>query len=167
MEINLLPETKSQRTRTADIVIAYRTRSGLTLGLWLARLRQLWPDAAPEDPLIRGRTGTPWTSHYYRHQHVYPWLRMLQMEGDPLLQAYDDQPGNRLEDKFYNMNMYRRGGESSVTKRGTLFSREERATKNEIYEHGRWRRRRDSEDMPTRYREWTLLDRLAITLMCM
>ena len=55
----------------------------------------------------------------------------------------------------------------SVTKRGTLYSPEEKATKNEIYEHGCWGRRRDSEDMPTRYREWTRLDRLAITLMCM
>jgi hypothetical protein len=36
-----------------------------------------------------------------------------------------------------------------------------------VYEHGRWRQRRTKENMPTLYTEFTLMDRLNLTLLCM
>jgi hypothetical protein len=41
------------------------------------------------------------------------------------------------------------------------------ATVAETLEHGIWRAIRSSEDMPNRYREWTIEDRLYITILCM
>jgi hypothetical protein len=162
--LRLLDETKSDRTKVADVVISYVCASGLSAGLWLERLRLLWPDAAGDDPLIRGRSRRPWDSRYFRTHHLYPWLEALRTEGDPFLQAFDNRPGNTIAEKFYSMGTYRRGGRSRVSKRregGVM------ATKPEIYEHGRWRHKLSGEDMPTRYNEWTLEDRLNITLLCM
>ena len=44
--MDLLPQTKSNQTATADVVIAYVTASGKSLGLWLERLWDLCPAAA-------------------------------------------------------------------------------------------------------------------------
>jgi hypothetical protein len=62
------------------------------------------------------------------------------------------------------MGSYRRGGRSSCTKRsnGT-----QQATPIEVYEHGRWTIKLSKENMPTRYNEFTLEDRLHLTLLCM
>jgi hypothetical protein len=164
IELRLLPETKSSRTKVADVVISYICASGLTPGLWLDRLRGLWPTALPHECLIKGMDGKQWSSQYFRCQHLYVWLRQMRTEGDPFLQAFTDGPGNRLEDKYYSFGTYRRGGRSSCTKRnnGT-----QQATPDEVYEHGRWTRRISKENMPTRYNEFTLEDRLNITLLCM
>jgi hypothetical protein len=116
LELRLLHETKSNRTKVADFVIAYACALGLSLGLWVKRLRRLWPD------------------------------------------------GNRIEDTYYSMGTYRRGGRSSCTKRtnGTL-----QATPAEVYEHGRWTVKQSKENMPTRYNELTLDDCINLTLLCM
>ena len=164
IELRLLPETKSNRTKVADIVIAYACASGLSLGLWIKRLRRLWPDAPATSPIIRGSTGLPWTSHYFRTHHLYTWLYQMRAEGDPFLLAFSTTVGNRIEDKYYSMGTYRRGGRSSCTKRtnGTL-----QATPAEVYEHGRWTVKQSKENMPTRYNELTLDDRINLTLLCM
>jgi hypothetical protein len=164
IELRLLPETKSNRTKVADIVISYLCASGLAPGLWVERLRRLWVHATPGDYIIRGRTGTRWTSNYYRRNHLYKWLRQQRAEGDPFLQAFTDAPGNRLEDKYYSFGTYRRGGRSTSTKRnnGT-----KKATSDEVYEHGRWTKRMSKENMPTRYNEFELADRINLTLLCM
>jgi hypothetical protein len=62
------------------------------------------------------------------------------------------------------MGSYWRGGRSSCTKRsnGT-----EQATPIEVYEHGRWTIKLSKENMPTRYNEFALEDRLHLTLLCM
>jgi hypothetical protein len=164
IELRLLPETKSNRTKVADIVIAFTCASGLSLGLWLTRLRRLSPDAAPTSALIRGSTGLPWTSYFFRTHYLYPWLHQMRTEGDPFLLAFSTTAGNRIEDKYYSMGTYRRGGRSSCTKRtnGTL-----KATPAEVYEHGRWTVKQSKENMPTRYNEFTLDDRINLTLLCM
>jgi hypothetical protein len=164
IELRLLPETKTTRTKVADVVISYVCASGLAPGLWLERLRRLWPTTHPRDPLIKGKDGQRWSSQSFRCQHLYVWLRQMRSEGDPFLQAFTDDPGNRIEDKYYSFGTYRRGGRSSCTKRnnGT-----QQATPDEVYEHGRWTRRISKENMPTRYNEFTLEDRLNITLLCM
>lgn len=162
--LRLLDETKGDRTKVADVVISYVCASGLSVGLWLERLQSLWPEAQGDEPLIRGRSGRPWDSRYFRRHHLYPWLEALRTEGDAFLQAFSDQPGNTVSDKFYSMGTYRRGGRAEVTKRRSGWVR---ATKIEIYEHGRWQHKLSGEDMPTRYNEFTLEDRLNITLLCM
>jgi len=62
------------------------------------------------------------------------------------------------------MGSYRQGGRSSCTKHsnGT-----EQATDIEVYEHGRWTIKLSKENMPTRYNEFALEDRLNLTLLCM
>jgi hypothetical protein len=131
----------------------------------MERLQALWPDHATGDvPMIRGSDGERWTSNHFRHKFLYPWLRRLKEEGNPTLRAYSDDVGNRIEDKFWSMNSYRRGGNSYVTKRR---GNKRKATPVEIYEHGRWNFKRQGEVMPTRYREFTLEDRIYITLLCM
>jgi hypothetical protein len=91
-------------------------------------------------------------------------LRQQRAEGDPFLQAFTEAPGNRLEDKYYSFGTYRRGGRSTSTKRlnGT-----KTATPDEVYEHGRWTKRMSKENMPTRYNEYELSDRINLTLLCM
>jgi hypothetical protein len=164
LELHLLPETKSNRTKVADIVIAYACASGLIPGLWLDHLHHLWPDAGVDTPLIRGATGEPWTSYYFRTTHLYVWLHQMHAEGDPFLQAFTTVKGNRIKDKYYSMGTYHHGGHSSCTKctNGT-----QKATEAEIYEHGWWTVKLSRENMPTRYNEFALDDRLHLTLLCM
>ena len=166
IQLRLLSQTKSQRTQVADCVIAHTTKfSKLSLGLWIERMRALWPDHADGGvPLIWGGSGNRWTSRDYRRNHLYPMLRTLRDSGDPQLRPYDDRPGNSIEEKFYSMCSYRRGGRSYVSKRR---GNKLKATPTEIYEHGRWRKKRAGEDMPTRYQEFTLEDRLYLTYLCM
>jgi len=164
IELRLLPETKSTRTKVADVVISYICASGLTLGLWLERLGLLWPGVHSSSAIIKGRNGHAWTSRYFRKHHMYVWLHTMRSQGDPFLQAFTNAPGQRIEDKYYSFGTYRRGGRSSCSKRsnGT-----QKATADEVYEHGRWRRKIGVENMPTRYNEFGLDDRLNITLLCM
>jgi hypothetical protein len=163
--LRLLAETKSNRTRVADIVLSYLCASGLCLGTWMGRHRALWPGVSVGDPIIRGRSGRAWDSRYFRTVHVYPWLRAMRASGSHRdLEAFTEAPGNRLEDKFYSMGMYRRGGKSSAAKRrdGTF-----RASELEVYEHGRWKHRIATESMAQRYNQFTLEDRVYITRCCM
>jgi len=164
IELRLLPETKSNRTQVADVVISYLCASGLSPGLWIDRLLRLWPQPQPSDLLIKGADGRGWTSHYFRAHHLYPWLHHMRSEGDPFLQAFTSEPGNRIEDKYYSFGTYRRGGRSASTKRNNGL---QQATADEVYEHGRWTRRISKENMPTRYNEYSLADRVNITLLCM
>jgi hypothetical protein len=88
----------------------------------------------------------------------------MQAEGDPFLQAFTIERGNRIEDKYYSFGTYRRGGRSSSTKRNNGTAQ---ATPDEVYEHGFWRNRISKENMPTRYNEYGIDDRINITLRCM
>jgi len=165
VEMNLLEETKTNRTKVADVIVAYKAlASGLSLGIWVERMKRLWPDAEGDVPFVRGADGNRFTSAYYRSNYLYPWLYRLKQEGDPTLLAFTQEAGNRIEDKYYSMNSYRRGGSSHSTKsrRG-----KKKATAIQVYEHGRWKIKRQAENMPTRYREYTLEDRIYITLLCM
>jgi hypothetical protein len=164
IELRLLPETKSSRTRVADVIISYVCASGLSPGLWVERLQRLWPQAHGTDPIIQGSSRRRWNSRYFRQHFLYVWLHTMRAEGDPFLQAFTTARGNRIEDKYYSFGTYRRGGRSSSTKRnnGT-----QKATSDEVYEHGRWRQRISRENMPARYNEFALDDRINITLLCM
>jgi hypothetical protein len=164
----LLPQTKSDRTKTADVLIAYNTFSGLSIGKWCHRLREsLGFDEFPTDstPIFVTREGTPWTSNYFRTTYLIPFLEMQRTNGDMHFTSCDGSPGNTIADHFWSLHSYRRGGRTHVSRRRVGCFR--KATAQEIAEHGRWRASRTSMDMPTLYLEWTYLDRISITLLCM
>jgi hypothetical protein len=75
---------KSLQLAVADVVMAFTTASGLSVGTWLERLwaestpAQLHPDAF----VIASAEGTPWTSHHYRHRYLYPALTACRATGD-------------------------------------------------------------------------------------
>lgn len=165
----LLPETKSSRTITADVVIAFQTLSGFHPGRWYLRLLAslgLSPTEAREDSrfLFCTPTGTKWTSKYFRDTYLYPALEAQRLEGDPLLRPFDGSPGNTLQAMFWSLHCYRRGSRTHVSLKHVLCYR--RASAAEIYEHARWRRAKASESIDVIYREWTLRDRIRLTLYC-
>jgi hypothetical protein len=41
------------------------------------------------------------------------------------------------------------------------------ATLTEVYKQGRWQVSVSSKNMPRRYNQWDLMDRIGITLFCM
>jgi hypothetical protein len=76
--------------------------------------------------------------------------------------------GGTLESKFWSMHFCRRGAHSHATRGGRYgLHRFRKATKDQIYEHGRWWLRRSSEIIDVLYREWTYLKRLQLNLLSM
>jgi hypothetical protein len=167
---DLLPETKTDPCRTADVVIAWETLSGFRLGRWLTRLLAF----APQVPgMLFSTAHHPiWTSRIFREHYAWPLLELQRSEGEPTLRCFSDVVGNRIRDKLYSMHSWRRAGDS----RAGRFPRHNepnppgtrRATPEEIYEHGRWelKRRKAAESMPSHYRQWLIADRVALTLFC-
>jgi hypothetical protein len=165
--LRLLDETKSNRYKVADVILAFTSASGLPLGYWLDELRLIraalgWTSRR----LFIQPNGRPWSSHFFRETHLYPLLELQRLEGDPILMALDGRPGNSIREKMFSLHSYRRGADGWVHKRREGCIR--RATPLEIEEHGRWRlKNRGSESMPVHYRELSLEERLYITLLCM
>ena len=165
VSLRLLPQTKSNRTMTADVILAYESASGFNLGLWFFRLIHLVQPTDPAPCIFQHPNGTVWSSHFFRHTFLYPLLELQQTLGDPYLQRFDGTPGNSIKDKFWSFHCYRRGARTHVSRKRVLSIRS--ATGAEVSEHARWRRSRQGMDMPTAYLEWSLTDRLMITLLCM
>ena len=168
--LQLLAETKSSRTLQADVVVSWRTSSGLHLGRWMSLLLSLMDRLGltqPSDKLFQDPwTGKPWTSGTYRHFHLFPLLRLQREAGDPFLLKFDGSPGNTLADHFTMFHLYRRGGRSHVVRRRDGCVRA--ATPLETYLHGRWRflnTGREAVDLA--YIEPTLEDRVYLTLFCL
>jgi hypothetical protein len=170
---DMQPETKSSRSVRVDVLMAYQTLSGFSLGKWIYRCQRA--SAIPLDwsncktKVFCHRDGRPWTSFYFRQTYLYPALRAQRAAGDAFLLAFDDTEGNRIEDKFWSLHCYRRGARTQVTRggRATLRFRFRKATEAQVYEHGRWRRRRSGEKIDVIYRDWPVLDRIKITLYSM
>jgi hypothetical protein len=175
IQIRLLEQTKTCRSSVADVAVAFCTGSGLNLGTWLLRAREMrvpgeqigdTTNWRTDDRLIfRKLNGQVWDSGYYRNNYLLPLLQLQRIAGDPYLQSYDGSAGRTLAEAFYSMHSYRIGARSHVSSKRPGCTR--RATLDEINEHGRWRHRRSSESMAEQYRQWTLAERLAITLLCM
>ena len=167
VQFRLAPETKSDLGRTADVIMAYRTRSGLCIGKWFHRAKR-WR-IRPTGPTFCHPDGTPWSSKFFRDTYLYPSLYRQRAAGDPLLAAMTGAPGtsNSIESRFWSLHCYRRGGRSHVSRGGWYGgNRLKRAKEAQVYEHGRWRTRRSTEPMAVSYREWKPRDRLAVTLNC-
>jgi hypothetical protein len=161
VELRLLPETKSSPHRVADIVIAYRSSSGLNAGKWVERLLAF---PTQSEYLFFTPKHGKWTSREFRHGYVWPLLELQRAQGEASLMAFNDEPGQRIRDKVWSCHSYRRGFNSYVSQKreGNL----RKATPQEINEHARWK----EASAPTMHDHYnTDLDlgsRLAITLIC-
>ena len=161
--LQLLPETKTSRTLTGDVVLAYETLSGLSVGFWLTTLRRLLVSTDTGRLPTLSLAGSL-TSTTFRTAHVLPHLHSLMLHGDAYLQQHHPLPRS-----FHSLHCYRRGARTHVSRPrevGNWTTR--KATLAEVYEHGRWRRRYGhSESIDQHYREWSIYDRLQLTLDCM
>ena len=159
-------DTKGRRDLLMDVVMAYQTFGGIRLGRWFHRVRRAnglgtdWK-LSPLG-LFTHSDGRSWTSDYYRKTYLWPGLEEQRRLGDPFLRAFDGSPGNSIQDKIWSIHCYRRGARSHVSK--TRAGQYRKATKDQIYEHARWRRSRRGEAIDVIYREWTLCDRIQLTL---
>lgn len=159
------PETKSTRTYSPDVVMAYSTMSGYHLGRWFHRLRRaVDPNTRYQHDfrhVFTHEDGTPWSSRYFRHTFLYPSLEAQAAAGDAYLRPYRAS----IPAKFWSLNCYRRGARSHVShSRHVPFAV---ASKAQIYEHGRWRLNRASEAIDKVYQQWPVSERLKITLYSM
>jgi hypothetical protein len=153
----------------ADIVVAFTTLSGLSLGKWVLRLMKHAPFDGTR--LFSTAKKHKWDSQYFRRNFAIPILDRMRLDGEPTLRAFSDKLGNRLQDKITSIHSWRRGGRSRVSRPprhnepkppGTRV-----ATEPEIYEHGRWATKASTESMPKRYNQWDLSERITLTLHCM
>jgi hypothetical protein len=167
VQVNLQGQTKSSQARMVDMVIAYLTCSGKNLGWWLDTLWHSlpYPLRVPSGYVICHDNGTPWTSHYFRHNYVYPLLAIQRSLGDPYLHKFDETVGRGLRENYWSFNMYRRGGRNQVSCKRASNLRA--ATPAEVVEHGRWHVSRSTLDMPTAYLEWSVADRSSLSYFCM
>ena len=163
--LKLRAETKSSRTERADVAVALRTLSGLDLGRWLQRVATHTPTGGTESdtPLFQYEDGRPWDSAHYRIHYLYPGLEFLRSGGDPFLTSLSGEKAGTIPQRFYSLHCYRRGARTHCA-RSRAGTSHRKATLSQIEEHGRWRRRRSSEPVHLQYREWTLYERLRITL---
>jgi hypothetical protein len=165
------PETKTMRSQTADVVMAFKTLSGYRLGRWVHRVRStsgLGPEWSEDTSLLFCHPdGSPWTSEYFRYRYLYPALEAQRVEGDALLRAFDGSPGNSIPEKLWSLHCYRRGARTHVSRGSRMLARYRRASAEQVYEHGRWRRQRSGENVDVMYREWLIRDRIKITLYSM
>jgi hypothetical protein len=67
VRLQLLAQTKSQQAMTANVVLAFSTASGFSIGTWLERLRfeLREQDVLSTDFILAHANGSPWTSHYF------------------------------------------------------------------------------------------------------
>ena len=164
--LQLTPETKSSRSRTADLVVALRSATGLDLDKWLRRVLLLHPLAPTGQDFVFCPPGRRrWDSHLYRTRFLYPGLDFLRHSGDAYLQTIGTHRGNCIPDKFYSLHSYRRGARTHC-QRSQPDPQHRKATEPQVYEHGRWRIPRGSQPIVVQYREWTLYERLRMTLYC-
>jgi hypothetical protein len=160
--------TKTSRATDTDLWCAYTSGSGVSPGKWFHRLRRTLGMAAfptSETPVFQGKKGKAWTSTFYIRTYLIPLLEMQRLQGDAYLAPYDGAtPGSSLADVFYSFHSWRDGAQTHVTRHRPGCYR--KATKPEIYGHGRWRLTRSSEDIADQYTQDYILDQLAITLYC-
>ena len=168
--LSLSPETKSNRSQRVDVAISHKTLSGFCPGAWFVKACEEFgysTDSLPHAPLFRQDNQQSWDSAYFRATFLYPALSRLQDTGDALLRPFTGPAGNTLADKFFSLHSFRRGSRTHVSRRRNMAPGGRVATAAEVYEHARWRYRRNSERIDLIYQEWTLQDRLMLTFYCM
>jgi hypothetical protein len=169
VEHTLLLSTKSDPTLVADVVIAYTTLLGLSLGWWLEQLQSF----TPEDPeLLFSTAQTPiWSSRCFRTHYAVPILEGHRKCGEPTLHMVTDVRRNRMINKIYLIHSWRQAGRSKVSRvpchdeprpKGSR-----KASPEEVYKHGHWEKKQDNENMLWRYNQWDLSGRICVSYFCM
>jgi hypothetical protein len=163
--LRLLEHTTSSQDRHVDVILAFTSASGLQLGRWYSRLWHHLPamERQPDSHIIAHRDGRVWTSHYYRYTHLYPLLFALRALGDPYFAKYADL--DSLIAAFHGFHTFKRTGRTVASRKRVCTVRP--ATMPETVEHGRWSMSRTSLDMPLAYLEWSVEDRICISLFCL
>jgi len=101
----LFPETKSDETCRADVLVAYRSMSSYNLGLWFHRARR----ACASSPTLMEPYGLPPICKTY----LYPCLHRLCKDSDPLLKPFNGPSfRNTTKAKFWSLHCYCRGARS-------------------------------------------------------
>ena len=153
--LQLLPSTKSSRNKQVDIVIAWQTASGLRPGFWLSQLFQILNDLKWNTPncfLFRTPSNSPWTSNYYRTNHLYPLLHLQYLNGDATLRHINITSSHDIPYFFYSMHSYRRGSDTHCSRKREGCIR--KAYRDEPIKHGRWRiKNQGKESMTVHFRE--------------
>ena len=159
LELRLAPETKSNRTKRVDVVIAHLSGSGFQPARWFRRARSQSPGSSCTSLIFTDAAGAPWTSQFFRQQFLYPVLRRLKNAGDPSLTRLE------IELAFWSLHCYRRGARSHVSHH--LPGRRTKATKEQVYEHGRWRYNTRNLPIDMVYLQWSYKDRLKLSRLFM
>ena len=168
--LTLLPQTKTSRTATADVIIAYETMSGLSPGKWFKRLIHicnLSTNSTSTELIFAHANKEMWTSLFFRTNFLYPMLQAMQFNGDSHLSTYSLAPGNTLEEHFWALHSYRRGARTHVSKAGIPGQHKSRPpSRSQLYEHARWSMNRSSAPIDLQYQAvWSPRDRLWLTLL--
>jgi hypothetical protein len=173
IQLRLRPETKSNRNSRADMILAFTSGSGLPLGEWYLRVQEHRTGPRTQiAQLFCHEDGTPWDSGYFRNAYLYPSLHAQRAAGDVYLVPLDGLQGPTIEEAFWGLASYRNGARSCVS-RARVYAlphstiRLRKASDAEVYEHGRWRHKRQNEDIDKVYQQWTFRDRITITTECM
>ena len=165
--LRLLPSTKSNRDKQADMVIAWRISGGLALGSWLTKLFILMKKLGKYSPtsfLFQNGSNIPWTSFYYKTHHLYPYLMQQATANDPTLRHISLTSDFGIDWYFYSLHSYRRGAQSHCLRLRPGCKRG--AYPRERIEHRRWRiKNQGVEDMLTHYKEASVEDRIYLTLL--
>jgi hypothetical protein len=164
--LTLLEQTKSSQHAVTDVVLAYTTYSGLSIGNWFELLAADLSLGETESDafVLQQPNGSAWTSHFYRHKFLYPALYACQASGDAFLKQFNGINRPTIPAAFWSFNTQRRTGRSNASKKRPFTYRA--ATAAEVVEHGRWHLSRSSLDMPLAYLEWSLEDRVCVTYLC-
>ena len=126
---------------------------------WFRRARSLSPGAHHTSLIFKDSTGAPWTSLFFRQQFLYPVLRRLKNDGD--------LPPIRIDivTAFWSLHCYRRDAHTHVSFR--LPGRRTKASKEMLYEHGRWRYNTWNLPINAMYLRWSYKDRIQLTRLLM
>jgi hypothetical protein len=132
--LTLLEQTKSSQHAVTDVVLAYTTYSGLSIGNWFELLAADLPLGETESGafVIQQPNGSAWTSHFYRHKFLYLALYACQASGDAFLKQFN----GTISAAFWSFNTQRRTGRSNASKKHPSFTYRA-ATAAEVVEHGR------------------------------
>ena len=163
--VNFALETKTNVVKNSDLILSYYTASGFAPGMWMDRLLEFEPFDGQH--LYSTRAHPRWTSKIFRTEYAYPILEEMRRGGEPTLMAFSDLPGERICDRMYSCNSWRRFL-ASFLRRFHPGLNKRAATKDEIYMHQRWegehKNRRVSIDV--HYLEFNLEERICVTYFC-
>ena len=103
----LLKETKSNPSQIADVIIAWKCVSGLSIGKWWTHMLSFMPH--PNSFLLASGKWAQWSSWYFRKTYAYPLLEAQRLTGEPTLRAFSLMEGCTIPELIYALHSWRRG----------------------------------------------------------